>query len=229
MKSRSTEIGKGEPKRWSYSAWSSYDQCNFKYYLGYIAKAKQAKNWAMERGSEIHKMAEYFLKGEIHGVPKKLKKLTTEFKGLQKAKPIVEKFWNADKKFREVGDYKGWVVLKADAALPPKKQAALVIDHKSGKAWPDHIKQAELSAVVTKGRYPETDGVDIEFWYIDQGEVVSWHFNDRILVPLKEVWTERGEQLMSTRKFLPMPSQKCQWCPFRSDKGGPCKAWKKVL
>jgi hypothetical protein len=225
-------LRRAQAKRWSYSAYEAHARCPRALGLSYVVAVKQAPNQAMMRGIEMHKKAEYFLKGEIDGMPQILKPMKRELKALRKLKPVVEQFWNADERFRPAKDYQGWCILKMDAHLPPTKRdnVAWMADHKSGREYDKHVEQAELSSVFMLGRYPKIEAAEFEFWYYDTGDPpVRFTFPREHLIELREKWCERGVEVMAERKFIPTPSTEgCKFCPHRSDKGGVCSSWKKA-
>jgi len=187
----------------------------------------------MERGNTIHLKAEHFLKGDIRGVPPELEKLKKEFLALKKMKPEhIEEFWGFDRDWRPLR--KGFeprqtFTLKADVATAPKKGVAINIDHKSGRIYPAHDDQAELTALASWLWYPAAKKIEVEFWYVDLGDIVAYEFTNTYLAKRKKFWSNEGRKIMSETKFLPTPSQDaCKWCAFKSSKGGPCDAWKKL-
>jgi hypothetical protein len=187
----------------------------------------------MERGTTIHLKAEHYLKGSIRHVPAELGKLAKQYVKLKKAKPEhIEQFWGFDKDWRPLrGGFEPRQVftIKADVALAPKNGVAISIDHKSGRAYPGHDDQAELTALATHLWYPAAKMVEVEFWYVDKGEITSYEFKVSYLERRMKFWTREGDKLLKEEKFLPTPSdQACGRCSFRSDKGGPCAAWKSL-
>lgn len=223
--------GKGV-KRWSYSAWASLFECPFRFFVSYVLGQRGPKVWAMERGNEIHKLAEFFLKRRFDGVPPELKRLRPEYQGLRQTKPIVEEFWGVSSSWK-LKERDSWCVIKMDAALPPKKMDGWLWlqDLKTGKVYPNHWKQASLYGAVGLAKYPDIDGVMAEFWYADQPvgkntHTYKWDFRDVKI--LRDFWMEQGEEIMTPRKrYLPQPSEgACKWCWLRKDKGGPCDAYK---
>jgi len=219
-------------RRWSYSLWTAMQKCPRSVKYAKIDNLPQPSNHAMERGTRIHLLAENFLKGNITGMPKDLAKLSAEYRALKKAKPEhVEEFMSLGRQFQRVFDgfRDGWFTLKTDAALAPRKGTAIGIDHKTGRYYPSHDDQAELTAIVLQEWYPDADSYAVEFFYTDQGEVVPYTFVPKYLKRRREHWMAEGEKIMEERKFLATPSQDaCTWCAFRSDKGGPCQDWKRL-
>lgn len=219
---------------WSYSSWGAMRKCPQAFYYGQILKLRGPPVPAMERGTMIHSLAEHYLIGDITGgVPLPLRKLSKEFRALKDANPIVEQYWGVSSEWKPM-KY-GWLVAKTDAAvLPTKKENILiVVDHKTGREYPEHPDQGSLYGSVGFGLFPNVDKVEVEFFYTDQGYVRTFKFTRAQLRWNVKYWLEQGRKLMATKSFLPTPSHNaCDWCGFRSDKKlaggkpGPCTAWK---
>jgi hypothetical protein len=201
---------------------------------GYLMNLKGPFVRAMERGSLIHSLAEHYLKGTITGgVPPQLIKLKKEFVALKAEHPIVEKYWGVSRRWEPM-EY-GWCTAKTDAAVEPTKKLPIldIVDHKSGREYPDHEHQGSLYAAVGFALYPKIEGANATFFYVDQGTAPTFEFTRPQLVYAVKYWREEGLALMSMKKFLPTPSpDACRFCNYRSDKKladgkpGPCEAWK---
>lgn len=220
--------------RWSYSAWSQFHKCAFAFYRKFVCGDKDTStSYALERGITLHKQQENYLRGEITGLPRTFLPFKREYIALKKQQPIVEKFWGVDHTWKSV-QYGSWVVFKMDAAVPPNKRIGMdslwIQDLKTGREYDTHAKQASLGAVIGARQYPDIAQVEVEFWYIDQGIIRQYHFDKAELTEEQEFWTEEGERLLTPqKKYLPNPSEEnCKYCFLRSDKGGPCDAWKKI-
>lgn len=226
-----------ELRGWSYSAWSSLQQCPYRFEQGYLLGVKGPKSWFLEKGIAQHKVAEEFLKGNIGKLPKSFGMFRKFYDRLKRSKNlVVEQFWGADKKFRPFEpDFKkgerSWCVMKMDAAVTPTKQEPrlFIQDLKGGRIYDSHAKQGGLYAVIGSQRF-ENDGVDVEFWYPDQDDIRTYHYTPERLKDLTKLWIERGNDVMSPRKkYRATPSEEaCKYCFLRSDKGGPCNAWRNI-
>lgn len=238
-KSVVSKLGKRRPRdkvmsRWSYSAWACMKSCALKYYYAYIRGERGPPVPAMARGIEIHRLAEYFLQRKINGLPYELKKLKPEYLALQRAKPIVEQFWGVSEKWKPKGR-DSWCVMKMDAALAPtRKEPRLWIqDLKTGREYASHEDQGSLYASIGLAMYPDLEGVDVEFWYADQpvdDNTRTFRFKLIDVKDAVEHWRKEGADIMEPKKiYYPSPTEDaCKWCHLRSDKGGPCDAWKVV-
>lgn len=213
------------PKRWSYSAWSTYTECGFRFKMRYIDKAPEPPSRAMARGTDLHTKAEYWLGGKITGpLPKGLKKLEVEFKGLRALGSAVkvEAWWSVTrdwmpKKF-------SWLLGKSDVHVADNSELT-VIDHKSGRIYADkHAQQAGLYSALGFAHYPKVKTINAEFWYLDQGEVLTWSWTRDQMKGLQAEWTRRGDEVMAAKNLEARPGYYCKWCPYSKLVGGPCKA-----
>jgi hypothetical protein len=135
-----------------------------------------------------------------------------------------------------------WLRIKIDALVYDRAIIAgyggtdgTIIDFKTGRPYPDTKDQSELYAVGAFQSFPELESIDAEFWYLDSGEVVDYHYTRDEFKKLKRTWATRGRTLLAARQFPPTTNvYNCKYCPFRSDvklgngKPGPCNDWKKA-
>lgn len=217
--------------RWSYSAWSSFKSCPFKFFRTRIMGDKEPSNRALERGNMVHAKAEGLLKGRITGMPNELAKLARYYKQLRQLKPVVETYWNVDRNWKPVHSKDDtWCTMKMDAAVEPCRatdRRLFIQDLKTGREYNGHKDQASLYACIGAVKYPKSVGVEVEFWYSDHGYSQPYFFTPSRIKHDTDIWIERGEQLMSEKRFLPTPSiDACKYCFLRTDRGGMCDAWK---
>ncbi len=226
-------LAPGKLQRWSYSAWSTHKRCPRSFKYNYIDKLKQAPHFAMERGTTIHALAESFLKGKLTGMPRPLLKIKKPLTALKKFKPGVEEFWGVDRDMRPtVKGAPSWLVAKTDAYVLIG-DVLYVIDHKTGRIYPEHVDQASLYATVGYVLYPKIRKVVVEFFYIDQGETHSYTYTIAKLRYNLRYWKAQGRKLMSATEFPATPGfPACALCGYRSDRKlangqkGPCRLWK---
>lgn len=218
-------------KNWSYSAWSTFNICLFRYYRKYICGDTEGTNEHLERGNTYHKKAEFYLTGKIQGVPQELKRLKADYQELKKYDPVVEKFWGVTRDWFK-NDRGSWCVMKMDAAIEPQKlDGTLYIqDLKTGREYPEHKKQANLYAALGGAIFRDKfERVKIEMWYADTGKVSKFKYSEAKVLSLQEYWKEEGRRMEKQKKFLPTPSiDACKFCFLRTDKGGMCEGWKKI-
>jgi hypothetical protein len=234
-KSIKDEPEKAAAKKWSYSAWATRRKCAFKYYCVFVRGMKEPErsdNRALERGIELHKMQEGYLTGKVTKLPKSFKAFEDHYAALKKCHPIVEQFWGVDDNWKPM-KWGSWVVMKMDAAVLPSKKFGNVLllqDLKSGREYPEHEDQGGLYSALGLAMFPKIEGVEVEFWYIDQGFSARYEYTRKQLLREREFWLDEGRTLLKVhpQKFYkPNPSDDaCKWCHLRTDKGGPCDAWK---
>lgn len=241
MKKQTVPTEKKKLDHWSYSAWATLKQCHYKFYCMQILGMKETTvGPALIRGSKIHKNAEFYLKGDVPKLMPDFKGLKSHYKQLRDADPVVEEFWGVSSKWKPMS-YGSWVVMKMDAAIKPCKltrNRLFIQDVKSGREYPGHKDQGSLYAAIGDRIHPKNSGVDVEFWYVDAPipedefepdlRVARFEFSPRQVVHAREYWTEEGLKTLKPRKvYMPNPSDDaCRFCFLRTDKGGPCSAWK---
>jgi PD-(D/E)XK nuclease superfamily len=214
-----------ELKRWSYSSWSSYEECGARFAARYLEKIPEAPSPAMARGTDIHTKAEYWLQGKLDGpVPNALKKMEAEFNGLRALKPRVEQWYGVNKDF-SVAKYNSWCVGKIDAdVLVDDGKELIVIDHKSGRMYADkHQEQASLYGALGLAHFPKVKKVTAEFWYLDMGETLTWSWSAAQAKTLQAKWITRGIDVMEHKNLEPRPGYQCRWCSLSKANGGNCK------
>jgi hypothetical protein len=124
--------------------------------------------------------------------------------------------------------------MKMDAALKPSKATdglLYIQDLKTGKPSDSHEEQGDLYATIGAAKYPKAKGVEVEFWYSQTGDVATLFYDvGKKQIRRIQKWTERGHRILDPKqRFLPSPTPEgCKWCHVRSDKGGPCDAWKRL-
>jgi hypothetical protein len=242
-KKKGARISYQFPTFWSYSRWAVADKCLRRYELQHLAKLPQPPAPALERGIRVHQEGENYL--DVGGrVPKSYAAFSDEMKAIRKLGANAEGSYAFTKSWQACSptDWKSaWLRVKIDAEITdapePKDVTELTqIDFKTGKPWAkDTEVQSELYAVTGFLRFPKVDAVDVEFWYVDNGEVVPYVYTRNQYPELKKKWAARGRELIAARQFPPTNnSYNCKYCPFRSDvklgngQPGPCDAWRKA-
>jgi len=212
-------------KAWSFSALKLYEQCPLKYKLEKIDKVPVEKSAAMQRGIDIHKQAENFLKREEMLPAPALSKFGALFTELREMEPMVEQQWGFTDNWKPTGWFAKdtWLRVIPDVALIYPDNTSLIIDVKSGKKWGDNIEQMDLFGTATFARYPEVREVDTRLWYMDSGEEEEASFPKKGQRQRKDEWEARVEPMFNDTTFAPKPNRFCDWCPHQRAKGGPCK------
>lgn len=231
---------------WSFSRYSDYRQCPLKCKLKHLDKIAEPKNSAMERGSQIHTLAEQYITGKLTKLPSELKLFAAEFKRLKaqcKKKisgMVVEDNWAFTKDWDETAwnDWaKCWVRIKLDCADHEDDETLIITDWKTGKFRPElheeYLEQLELYALAALLLYPHIQRVKPRLVYLDQGTVYPAQNHELVFIrsdilKLKKLWAKRTKAMLNDKLFAPRPNNKCKWCWYgQSGKanGGPglCK------
>lgn len=222
---------------WSYSRYADYKQCPLKFKLKHIDRIRGTgpSAPALVRGSEIHLEGELWLKGGGKGrVPSTYTHFKDEMKQLAKLSPIVEQQWGFTKDWKPATgsgrDPNGWFAkdtflrIVCDVAVVYDDHTADVIDFKTGRKYDTNEEQVELFSTGIKMRYPETTTVTTRLWYLDQpndNEVIR-EYSAKDIENIKKDWDRKIQPMFNDRKFPPKPNDKCKWCDYRKDAGGPC-------
>lgn len=230
------------PKFWSFSRYDAWSRCNLRYALAHIWKLKTPPNFAMSRGSEIHKESEDYVDGTKRGIPKSLMQFRSEYAAIRKLGARAELSYTVTKTWQTTtfDDWDhAWLRAKVDIEIPPHgdsfaKDTLTIIDVKTGKPYPKtHDVQADIYGTLGFIEWPSATEIDFEYWYVDSGEVTPYHYTREGLRERKQAWKAKVRPMLAMRKFEAQPTRStCEYCDFRSDKKladgseGPCHAWK---
>lgn len=225
------------PTFWSYSRWNVANKCMARYMYQFLLKLPTPPVPAMARGQEIHEKGERYLDGTTKNVPAAYRMFSDEMKAIKKLGADAEGSFAFTKTWGPTSptDWaRCWLRIKIDA-LVRQVSGSTIIDFKTGRPYPDTKDQSELYAVGEFQASPEVDEIDAEFWYLDSGEVVDYHYTRAEFKTLKRNWAKRGREMLAARQFPPTTNAyNCKYCPFRTDKKlgngkpGPCNDWKKA-
>jgi len=224
----------GRIKAWSFSRWWDYHVCPFKAGMKHVMKRKVAGNVQMQRGSDIHKLGEDYVKGGLKRLPAEYRNFSTALKDLKIRKAATELEWAFTAKHEPTswfGD-DAWLRIKVDAfasEYPPGKKLrnagplrAKVVDYKTGRQASHHSLQIDLYAMGAFWMYPELEEVDSELWYLDSAEEDSRTFKRKQLPSIEKAWMARVKPMLADTTFRPKANSTCGYCEFASSKGGPC-------
>lgn len=208
-------------------------ECPLKARLKHLDKVPEGpKGPALLRGESIHQDAEFFTKGKLRKIPTSLKLFAKEFAELKRMKAIAEGKWAMTVDWKPI-DFFDWdrawcrVVLDAHYYIPRRKHA-VVIDHKTGKIYPDNKAQTELYVIAGFAHYEMAQTIEARLWYLDQGEILpkgpAGVFDRKKHLPaLQKKWRQNVIPLLTDKKFLPRPGDYCGRCSYSARRGGPCK------
>lgn len=227
-------------KAWSYSTYTQYLQCPLSVGLAQTAKKlkiylPEPANPAMERGNQVHKEAEAYVKAlsAPKAVPASLKVIQDRMVGFRKLGARAE----LDLAFNALWERCAWMAsdvwlrIKVDVlhhtVTPP---AVGIVDYKTGKLKPEHAQQRSLYGLgglqlVQLGELADGNKktvVTAEHLYLDTTQHATETFTMTQLPKLKKEWLARTADMLVDTTFQPQPGYHCRWCKFRRSAGGPC-------
>ena len=227
---------------WSFSRYSDYKTCPALFKYKHLMGMKEPGNEAMQRGSDIHTIAERYTKGHITRLPPELSLFKDEFSSLKKQKhKYIEESWTWTKNWAgetAATDWNNaWLRVKLDAAyLNPQHNVLVVIDHKTGRLndykKPEYREQLELYGLSGLLKFPQVKAVSPRLWYLDAGVIYpdgakpdepELEYTRADEPRLRKLWLARIEPMFKDQTGKPKPSKACDWCHFRKSNGGPCK------
>lgn len=227
-----------EPTRitaWSMSRLGDYETCARKAYFKYVKKLKDKGSPQAQRGIELHKQAEQFVKGEdpeIHFELRRVAKYLNKFKAMYAEGKVRAETQLAFTKEWTVCDWfdpATWLRVVIDITEEVAPGYLLISDWKSGKLKRDdegYGAQLNLYSVaaISAGWCDEAKS---QLIFIDHGVPVErpeGHVVRDILRPAQIYWENRVERMLTDTIFSPNPDYRnCMYCPFSKAVGGPCE------
>ena len=231
---------KGLVPSWSASMLKKFETCRWQVYLNKVLKLPTEQGPAAERGERWHAACELYVMGEIGEWPEDMASSTKfahfadDFDELRDAYAEacveVEGNWgfNQDWDAVEWMAPDVWARMKLDVKYEYSPTHIRIIDHKTGKKFGNEVTHADQGLIYTIGafmRYPEVELIDVDFWYLDQGEksFPKRYSRAQAMVFLPRI-TDRALRLTTAteRDFRPSPSiHNCRYCDF--NKEGACE------
>lgn len=228
-------------KTWSFSSLSKYERCPYSLFLGKVEGLKEPAGPAADRGTAIHAAWEAYIKGETEALTDAGRKPLIAYADELRAayldgRATVEDEWTFDIDWNPVAPKSDsvWAIFKLDVFVRESDTSARIIDHKSGKSWGNEVKHGEQGmfyAIAAFLMHPTLEYIQVEFNYVDEGEVkakTAWTRSDlSVFLPRLE---KRARQMTSATDFPPKPSKHaCKWCRYKDevqrDNGQPACEW----
>lgn len=218
---------------WSYSRYADYKQCPLRFKLKYLDKLPTPGSPAMQRGSDIHKEGENYLKApptkkaRATKVPESYKHFAEEMAQLRTLEPLVEQQWGFTQSWTPTTWFGNdtWLRIVCDVVVKYDDNTVDLIDFKTGRKYDTNEEQVELFSAGAFMKWPEVEEVQTRLWYVDQdkdNEVLRTYTRSDFNRIQKE-WTSKVVPLFKDKRWAPTPNDKCKWCDFAKAKGGPCK------
>lgn len=213
---------------WSYSRLGDHSKCPLYAKLRHLDRLPEPESPALANGNAVHKTAEEYIKAKRTPklLPRALANFKDDFAALRKVKVPVktEDQWCVTAKW-ESHDWFGpaaWCRAKVDVYYIAGSHME-IIDHKTGKIWPDNVEQLHQYATLAFSIFPKIETVNASLWYLDQGEIVDRDYRRVDLPVMQGIWNKRVAPMLADKTFAPRPGNHCRWCNFSKEKGGPCK------
>ena len=211
--------------QWSYSRLKTYEGCPKQAFFRYVQKIKEPPVKAMERGKEIHKTCEEYIRGReivLTGTLKDFEDgLNILKENYRKGHVLCEGDWAWDKDWNKTDwfGYDTWGRAKVDAFYhDDSTNEATVIDFKTGRYEGNqegHREQCELYASICLLRYPELEKITTEMWYLDHNKIDRYEYDKNTIENKRKKLTERAIIMTTAEDFPAKPDKwKCRWCYF---------------
>lgn len=227
-------------KQWSYSKLTIFEQCKLRAKLQYIDKIPEPERplppgkteHANDRGTRIHEAAEFFVKeniklaSELTHFKDELEHLRTLYK---KGMVSLEGEWAHNKDWDPVAwnSADAWLRLKLDAFIRVSSTQGVVVDYKTGRMFGNEIKHGEQGQLYMASafvRFPELQEITVEFWYLDQNDIISATYTRAQSEHFLRKFTQRGDLITSCTEFPANPNIfACKWCPYGPKGTGHCE------
>ena len=224
--------------RVSYSKWSLYHMCPYKYNCVYNLGLKEVKDdtgSAMARGSIIHDMLENNILGNSTALPWDAgNTLKVPPMGIAhpmqetmyrlKSAPIVnaELSIELDINMKPVPEGTDAAFIVIFDAIARHDNRIEVFEWKSGKAWAEHAEQRHLYAAAALNIW-NPEEVVVTTHYVD---ITSPPIETRVTKAdaenMRVIWVNRRETMITDEILAPRPNSKCRFCHLSRDRGGPC-------
>jgi CRISPR/Cas system-associated exonuclease Cas4 (RecB family) len=207
-------------RTWSYSSMSTYETCPLKYKLNKIDGVESPPGRAAQRGLNVHERLERYLNHEIDDIPDIAARFfEDEIVRLREEEARAEVELAFDRRWKLSPWDSAWVRAKLDAIVPSKR---IVVDFKTGRYYEGHRDQAHLYGLLClKADLAQSD-VLVEFWYLDNDQVMSWEFKRGYLENMERKWELKYGKLEAEEDWQPRPGKHCRWCSYASNVGGLC-------
>lgn len=214
---------------WSFSRYELYALCPLAFKLKNIDKVPEPTSPAMQRGRDVHKALENYLRGE-QNLPPEVKhpfhvKLYGEMRALPADNKVFEQQWGFAQNWKPTGWFdragkpKTWFRAILDFGTLYDDNTFDAVDHKTGKKYGENAEQMELFAFAVMCKYPVVTDVTTRLEYLDSGdeEIAEFPVSDRALLQAK--WEAKVAPMFTDTVFAPRPNDKCRFCHFRKSNG----------
>lgn len=212
--------------RWSFSRLQVYESCPYRAQLAYDERLPEIRrpdgNRAADRGTRLHQAGEDYIKRKVDTLIPELFNFREEFEHVRQLENFTsEQTWYFDQEWNPVALKKdAWLTVIIDLLVWADDYTAIDVDYKSGKRYGNEIKhgqQLQLYQLATLMRYPATENITTELWYLDQNEIASQSYTRKQGLRFFNGFNARGVTMTSDKTFKAKPSvYSCRFCPYRT-------------
>ena len=226
--------------RLSYSQWNTYNDCPFKWKAKYQLGVKGSPPGpAAERGTNIHNMIEFFIRGKSQFLPWDEVGGISKVPALGRQHPldgVVRRIrdWPNGEKYveKKVGFNMDWdpypyaddltaFITIFDAATAARGIVEIA-EWKSGKPKASYADQRLLYALAAHRIWLPKE-VIVTTYYVDMtSDAQRIRVPEASVKPLMDLWSGRRQTMMNDKIHAPRPNDGCKWCDARRSAGGPC-------
>lgn len=216
----------GPIKHWSPSDVPVLNNCLHQLYKRKALAQYVGQSETANRGTEIHKGIEDFIKGDEACMPN-LKSHIDYINNLQdmfaEGKVWVEEKWGFDRNWSVADYFSAWCRVKTDCYYFDSPKSLIIDDWKTGKKYGNEAKhrvQGQGYAIAGFMKFKQVENVQVNMRYVDQKaareSIMTSNYTRESIAPLIPIWTNRGMEITTMTEFPPSPfPSRCEFCPYR--------------
>lgn len=213
-------------KSWSFSRREVFEKCGWRAKLQYVDRLPVPPSPHADRGTAIHEGAQDWVQRKRPDLIPEVANFADELGRLRElydeGKVLIEDEWGFDADMQPCAwdAQECWLRMKLDFLVHLSPTHKLVIDLKSGKKDGNQIKHADQGQLYTVGtmlKYPETEQVDVEFWYVDKNDSTPASYTAAQAAKFMPIQVERGREATSGVYTPRSNIFSCKWCPYRPE------------
>lgn len=203
---------------------TTHEKCALKYKFRYILDLPELKGPAAQRGVNLHKNIEDYIREEIP-LPQELTHYASWLTSMRGDMSFPEHKIAVDKHWKVCGweDPDAYMRSVIDLKYVVSPVSVVNYDWKSGKIYDDHVDQKLLYAAMVSAEHPEALEIRSIHVYVDLGKNTEQVYHRDQIPAMQQRWDQRIESVAEDRDFMPSPSYGCTWCGYSKKVGGPCR------
>jgi hypothetical protein len=220
------------PDAWSYSAYSDYALCPFKYHGRKILKLPEPPSDALAQGNAFHQQVAAHITQPDAPAPARpiharIAPIVAQLRETEDK--VVEQQWAFTPAWKPTGWFSRnttkptWLRVVLDVGVAYPDATAIVGDWKTGERYDTNDEQMELFALATFAYWPHVKEVETRLWYVDNGHEEPAEFKRSEEASLRAKWEERARVMLADRTWAPKPNAMCRFCVRSRQSGGDCR------